>query len=53
MPIRPVRLFGDPVLTTPADQVTTFDAELRRLVRDLDETLYDQCGSAWPHPRSA
>ena len=42
MAVQPIRLFGDPVLTTPADQVTTFDAELRRLVRDLDEMLYDQ-----------
>ena len=32
MPVLPVRLFGDPVLTTLADQVTTFDAELRRLM---------------------
>jgi peptide deformylase len=51
MPIRPVRLFGDPVLTTPADRVTTFDAELRRLVRDLDETLYDQRGSGLAAPQ--
>ena len=36
MPVLPIRLFGDPVLTTPADEVTTFDAELRRLVRSLD-----------------
>ena len=45
MPVLPIRLFGDPVLTTPADEVTTFDAELRRLVRNLDQTLYDQRGS--------
>jgi peptide deformylase len=51
MSVRPVRLFGDPVLTTPADQVTTFDAELRRLVRDLDETLYDQRGSGLAAPQ--
>ena len=51
MPIRPVRLFGDPVLTTPADEVTAFDAELRRLVRDLDETLYDQRGSGLAAPQ--
>jgi peptide deformylase len=51
MPIRPVRLFGDPVLTTPADEVTAFDAELRRLVRDLDETLYDRRGSGLAAPQ--
>jgi peptide deformylase len=51
MPVLPVRLFGDPVLTTPADEVTTFDAELRRLVRSLDETLCDQRGSGLAAPQ--
>ena len=51
MAILPVRLFGDPVLTTPADPVTTFDAELRRLVRNLDQTLYDQRGSGLAAPQ--
>ena len=51
MPVLPVRLFGDPVLTTPADQVTTFDAELRRLVRNLDQTLHDQRGSGLAAPQ--
>jgi peptide deformylase len=51
MPVLPVRLFGDPVLTTPADQVTTFDAELRRLVRNLDQTLSDQRGSGLAAPQ--
>lgn len=39
MTTRPIRLFGDPVLRTPADPVTVFDAELRRLVADLEETM--------------
>jgi peptide deformylase len=30
----------DPVLTTPADPVTKFDAELRKLVDDMFETMY-------------
>ena len=34
--IKPIRLFGDPVLRTPADPVTDFDAELRKLV-DTDD----------------
>ena len=51
MAVRPIRMFGDPVLTTPADPVTTFDAELRRLVRDLDQTLYDQRGSGLAAPQ--
>jgi len=26
MPVLPIRLFGDPVLTIPAEEATTFDA---------------------------
>ena len=51
MAVLPIRLFGDPVLTTPAEPVTTFDAELRRLVRNLDQTLYDQRGSGLAAPQ--
>src|SRR5260370_26873058 len=51
MPVLPIRLFGDPVLKTPAERVTSFDAELRRLVRNLDETLYDQRGSGLAAPQ--
>lgn len=39
MTVRPIRLFGDPVLRTEADPVTAFDAELRRLVTDLEDTV--------------
>ncbi|GGN87416.1 peptide deformylase [Actinoplanes lobatus] len=39
MTVRPIRLFGDPVLRTPADHVTTFDAALRELVQDLEDTV--------------
>ncbi|HEU5417813.1 MAG TPA: peptide deformylase, partial [Streptosporangiaceae bacterium] len=39
MSIKPIRLFGDPVLRTPAEPVTDFDAELRRLVQDLTDTM--------------
>src|SRR3982751_5584424 len=39
MTVRPIRLFGDPVLRTPADPVTGFDAELRRLIADLEDTV--------------
>ncbi|ROO85268.1 peptide deformylase [Actinocorallia herbida] len=51
MTVMPVRLFGDPVLTTPAREVTDFDAELRNLVRDLDATLRDQQGSGLAAPQ--
>lgn len=39
MTIRPIREVGDPVLRTPADEVTSFDRELAALVRDLLETV--------------
>ena len=39
MTARPIRIFGDPVLRTEADPVTAFDAELRRLVADLEDTV--------------
>ena len=51
MAVLPIRLFGDPVLTAPAEAVTAFDAELRRLVRNLDQTLYDQRGSGLAAPQ--
>lgn len=39
MTVRPIRLFGDPVLRTAAQPVTDFDDELRRLVADLEDTV--------------
>jgi peptide deformylase len=44
MSTRPVRIFGDPVLRSKANEVADFDAQLHHLVRDLHETLYDQRG---------
>ena len=37
--VRPIRLLGDPVLRTPSEPVTSFDAELRALVQDLVDTV--------------
>jgi peptide deformylase len=37
--VRPIRLFGDPVLRTEADPVLEFDAALRSLVADLEDTV--------------
>jgi peptide deformylase len=51
MAVQPIRLFGDPVLTTPADEVATFDRELRRLVRDLRDTLHDEQGAGLAAPQ--
>ena len=39
MATQPIRLFGDPILRTPADPVVDFDKELRTLVRDLTDTM--------------
>lgn len=46
MTIRPIRLLGDPVLRTPAEPVTSFDAALRTLVTDLMDTLLGAPGRA-------
>jgi peptide deformylase len=49
--VKPIRLFGDPVLRTPAEQVTDFDRELRKLVRDLTETMLDEGGAGLAAPQ--
>jgi len=49
--IRPIRLFGDPVLRTPAEPVTDFDAELRRLVKDLSDTMLEAPGVGLAAPQ--
>ena len=51
MPVQPIRLFGDPVLTMAADPVTTFDKELRGLVKDLTETMLDAPGVGLAAPQ--
>ena len=42
---------GDPVLRTKAEVVTTFDKELRTLVRDLIETMQDAPGVGLAAPQ--
>jgi peptide deformylase len=49
--ITPIRLFGDPVLRTPAEAVVDFDAELRRLVGDLTDTMLDAGGAGLAAPQ--
>ena len=46
MAIRQIRLWGDPVLRTVTEPVTTFDAEVRALVTDLMDTLLGAPGRA-------
>jgi len=49
--IRPIRLFGDPVLRTPAATVTSFDKEIRTLVTDLVDTMLDAPGAGLAAPQ--
>jgi peptide deformylase len=49
--IRPIRLFGDPVLRRPAVEVTDFDTELRQLVTDLTETMLEAPGAGLAAPQ--
>lgn len=51
MSIQPIRLFGDPVLRTPAEPVKDFDKELRVLVKDLSETMLDAPGVGLAAPQ--
>jgi peptide deformylase len=49
--VQPIRLFGDPVLRTKADAVVDFDKELRKLVKDLTQTLLDEGGAGLAAPQ--
>lgn len=51
MAIQPIRLFGDPVLRTPAAEVTDFDLELRKLVADLTDTMREAPGVGLAAPQ--
>jgi peptide deformylase len=49
--VRTIRLIGDPILRTKAEPVTTFDKELRQLVKDLTDTMRDAPGSGLAAPQ--
>ncbi len=51
MSVTPIRLLGDPVLHRPAAPVVDFDAELRRLVADLTETMHAAGGAGLAAPQ--
>jgi len=51
MAIQPIRIFGDPVLRATAKPVTTFDKELRRLVKDLTDTMLEAPGAGLAAPQ--
>jgi peptide deformylase len=49
--IRPIRLFGDPILRRKAVEVVDFDKELRTLVTDLTDTMLDAPGAGLAAPQ--
>jgi peptide deformylase len=51
MPVRPVRLLGDPVLRTPAAPVADVDDGVRALIRDLFDTMYAEDGVGLAAPQ--
>lgn len=51
MAIQPIRVFGDPVLRTPAAEVIDFDKELHKLVADLMDTMEDAPGVGLAAPQ--
>ena len=42
--IRQIVKYGDPILTTPTEEVEEIDDEIRQLVEDMFETMYDAPG---------
>jgi peptide deformylase len=49
--IYPIVKFGHPVLETPAKPVTAFDDELRQLVADMFESMYEAHGVGLAAPQ--
>jgi peptide deformylase len=49
--VREIKLLGDPVLRTEAEEVVLFDDELRTLVRDMFETMYHAEGIGLAAPQ--
>ena len=51
MAVLSIRMIGDPILRTPAREVTEFDSSLARLVEDLTETMIDVHGAGLAAPQ--
>jgi peptide deformylase len=49
--VKDIRLFGDPILRTPAAEVVDFDKELRQLVADLTDTMLAAPGAGLAAPQ--
>ncbi len=49
--IYPIVKFGDPVLEKPADEVTSFDDVLKKLIEDMFESMYAAHGVGLAAPQ--
>ncbi|HEX8814233.1 MAG TPA: peptide deformylase [Terriglobales bacterium] len=49
--IYPIVKFGNPVLEKPAEPVTVFDEELKKLVEDMFESMYEAKGVGLAAPQ--
>src|ERR1051325_8166139 len=49
--IYPIVKFGNPVLETPAEPVTVFDDELKKLIEDMFESMYAAHGVGLAAPQ--
>ena len=49
--IYPIVRFGNPVLEKPAEPVTVFDDDLKRLVKDMFESMYAAHGVGLAAPQ--
>src|SRR4051794_23604132 len=51
MAVRPIRIFGDPILRSKATAVAAYDRSVDRLVSDLCDTLVDAGGAGLAAPQ--
>src|SRR5919201_5221197 len=49
--IYPIVKFGNPVLEKPAEPVTVFDGDLKKLVEDMFESMYEAKGVGLAAPQ--
>ncbi|MFN0117407.1 MAG: peptide deformylase [Elusimicrobiota bacterium] len=51
MTVESIRLFPEPVLSTPCQKITSFDDQLYNLAKNLEETLYHSPGVGLAAPQ--
>lgn len=51
MTIREIKILGDPILRTPAEEVSEFDEEIQALAEDMLETMYRASGIGLAGPQ--